>query len=147
MTSERLLFSIKWAIFQLVITSCIRWDYACFILDGSRPTLYWKLIVVAYWNNSPWVDMSLYSNTSCRSWANSLFKLILFSSEFLVCRGFILLNTLYIGTNKLLSIFSEMSKGFREVEIIFMSESLIHIEWGEITIVFVQECIHADLTK
>ena len=49
--------------------------------------------------------------------------------EFLFCRGFILLNTLifYSGINKLLTIFSEMGKGFREVEIIFMSESLQYV--------------------
>jgi hypothetical protein len=77
--SEWLLFNTNSAIFQLYDGENI------LIFDGmmmrfalyQTNTLSWIFIVLAHWNNSPWIDMSPHLNTLSWFWANqSLFFLL-----------------------------------------------------------------------
>ena len=77
MISARLFFKTKWAIVQLYhgknTLHSMRWCLLC-----TRPTrlVSWIFIVLAHWDNSPWVDMSLHSDILFRFRANK--SLILF---------------------------------------------------------------------
>jgi hypothetical protein len=49
-------------------------------------TLSCNFLVLAHWNNSPWVDMLLHSHTFSRFWANpSLLALLLLTAELCTC--------------------------------------------------------------
>jgi hypothetical protein len=66
LVSDWLLLNTKWAIFQLCHGKnklhSMKWR--CYLLC-TRPTglVGFFFIVLAQWNNSPWVDMSLHSGT------------------------------------------------------------------------------------
>ena len=57
-------------------TSCFCWndDDVRFVLEQQ---VSWIFIVLDHWNNSPWVDMSLYSDLLFWFWANQSLLLLL----------------------------------------------------------------------
>jgi hypothetical protein len=67
LVSEWLLYNTKWAIFSAISwQDQISFDEIMISALYYANTLSWTFIVLAYWNKSLWVDMSLHSDTLSR---------------------------------------------------------------------------------
>ena len=77
--SEWLLFKIKWSLFQQYHSEnklhAMKWWW-CPLRTIDTNRFYWIFIVLAHWNNSPWVDIFHHSDTSWLRATESLFLLL-----------------------------------------------------------------------